>query len=122
MAGERHQDGKLLQRGGEAYRHYLETTSMVPFAAIVAGRTPGCRRSATGCRQIRDAPSGPDFGALPFTSLYLLEDERAAEIANRTMHGVMHIVAAIRPFRHLIVYPSMLREMGRMLSVGEWRP
>ena len=77
---------------------------------------------------LRDAPSGPDFGALPFTSLYLLEDEWAAEIANRTMHGVMHIgrvpdetggfrahmavyvkpngllgsvyMAAIRPFRH----------------------
>jgi hypothetical protein len=90
---------------------------------------------------LRDAPSGPDFDALPFTSLYLLEDEWAAEIANRTMHGVMHIgrvpdeiggfraqmavyvrpngllgsayMAAIRPFRHLIVYPSMLREMGR---------
>ena len=89
-----------------------------------------------------DAPSGPD--ALPFTSLYLLGDEWAAEIANRTMHGVMHIgwvpdgtggyrgqmavlvkpnglfgtayMAAIRPFRHLIVYPPMLREIER-----EWR-
>src|ERR1700722_18601021 len=40
---------------------------------------------------LREAPSGPDFDALPFTSLYLLEDEWAAEIANRTMHGVMHI-------------------------------
>ena len=38
MAGARHQDGKLLQRGGEAYRHYLETTSMLPFAAIISGR------------------------------------------------------------------------------------
>ena len=38
VAGARHQDGKLLQRGGEAYKHYLETTSMVPFAAIVSGR------------------------------------------------------------------------------------
>jgi hypothetical protein len=93
---------------------------------------------------LRDAPSGPDFDALPFTSLYLLEDEWAAEIANRTMHGVMHMgwvpdgaggyrgqmavlvnpngllgtgyMAAIRPFRHLIVYPPMLREIGR-----EWR-
>jgi hypothetical protein len=89
---------------------------------------------------LRDAPSGPDFDALPFTSLYLTDDEFAAEIANRTMHGVMHIgrvpaetggfrahmavyvkpngllgfayMAAIRPFRHLIVYPPMLREMG----------
>ena len=90
---------------------------------------------------LREAPSGPDFEALPFKSLYLLDDEFAAEIANRTMHGVMHIgrvpdgsggyraqmavlvkpngllgaayMAAIRPFRHLVVYPLMLRELER---------
>jgi uncharacterized protein DUF2867 len=93
---------------------------------------------------LRDAPSGPEFDALPFTSLYLLDDEWAAEIANRTMHGVMHIglvpdgtgrfraqmavlvkpngpfgtayMAVIRPFRHLIVYPAMMREVDR-----DWR-
>ena len=91
---------------------------------------------------LRDAPSGPDLHR--FTSLYLLEDEWAAEIANRTMHGVLHLgwvpdrsggyraqmavlvkpnglfgsayMAAIRPFRHLIVYPALLRTIGR-----EWR-
>ena len=85
---------------------------------------------------------GPEFDALPFTSLYLLDDEWAAEIANKTVHGVMHMgwvpdgnggyrgqmavlvkpngrfgrayMAAIRPFRHLIVYPPMLREIGRL--------
>ena len=90
---------------------------------------------------LRGASCGPDFRALPFTPLYLLHDEWAAEIANRTMHGVMHVgwvpdgtggyrgqmavlvkpngllgtgyMAAIRPFRHLIVYPPMLREIGR---------
>ena len=90
---------------------------------------------------LRDAPPGPDFDALPFTSLYLLEDEWAAEIANRTMHGVLHLgwvpdeaggyrgqmavlvkpngrfgsayMAAIRPFRHLIVYPPLMRVIGR---------
>jgi hypothetical protein len=90
---------------------------------------------------LRDAPPGPDFDALPFTPLYLLEDEWAAEIANRTMHGVMHLgwvpdqsggyrgqmavlvrpnglfgaayMAAIAPFRHLIVYPPAIREFGR---------
>jgi hypothetical protein len=90
---------------------------------------------------LRDAPSGPTFDALPFTSLYLLEDEWAAEIANGTMHGVMHIgrvphesggfrarmavlvkpngllghayMAAIMPFRHLIVYPPMMRDAER---------
>lgn len=90
---------------------------------------------------LRDAPTAPEFDALPFTSLYLLEDEWAAEIANQTMHGVMHIgrvpddtggfrarmavlvkpngllgnayMAAIRPFRHLIVYPPMMRDAER---------
>src|SRR4051794_18374229 len=37
------------------------------------------------------AAPGPEFGALPFTSLYELEDEFAAEVANGTMHGVMHL-------------------------------
>jgi len=90
---------------------------------------------------LRAAPSGPDFDALPFTSVYLLDDEWAAELANRTVHGVMHIgwvqdegggyrgemavyvkpngrlgtgyMAAIRPFRHRIVYPPIMREIGR---------
>jgi uncharacterized protein DUF2867 len=95
---------------------------------------------------LRDAPSGPDFEALPFTSLYLIDDEWAAEIANRTMHGVLHIgwvadqtggyrgqmavyakpnglfgtayMAAIRPFRHLIVYPQMMKQIGRNWRAG----
>lgn len=40
---------------------------------------------------LRAAPSGPEFATLPFASLYLLDDEWAAEVANATMHGVMHI-------------------------------
>jgi hypothetical protein len=87
-----------------------------------------------------DAP-GPSFEALPFTSLYMIENEFAAEIANRTMHGVMHLswiadetgayrgqmavlvkpngflgvmyMAAIRPFRYLIVYPAAMRQIER---------
>jgi hypothetical protein len=88
------------------------------------------------------AASGPDVrAALPFAPLYLLHDEWAAEIANRTMHGVMHVgwvpdatggyhgqmavlvkpngllgtvyMAVIRPFRYLIVYPQMTRELER---------
>jgi hypothetical protein len=89
---------------------------------------------------LRDAP-GPEFETLPFTSLYLTDDEFAAEIANRTMHGVLHLgwvpegtsgyrgqmavyvkpngllgnayMAAIKPFRHLVVYPQMLRGIER---------
>jgi hypothetical protein len=90
---------------------------------------------------LQDAAAGPAFDALPFTPLYLTGDEWAAEIANRTVHGVIHIgwvpdgsggysgqmailvkrngllgaayMAAIRPFRHLIVYPPMLRQIER---------
>jgi hypothetical protein len=40
----------------------------------------------------RAAPTGPEFDALPFRSLYLL-DEFAAEIAKRTVRGVMHIAS-----------------------------
>jgi hypothetical protein len=100
-------------------------------------------------QDLREAP-GPDFDTLPFTSLYLIDDEFAAEIANRTVHGVMHIrwvpdgtgryrgemavlvkpngllgtayMAAIRPFRHLIVYPPLIREIGRDWQRRECRP
>src|SRR4051794_23028776 len=108
--------------------------------AGVGSRVPTLRERLPA--DLREAP-GPDFDALPFTSLYLLEDEFAAETANQTMHGVMHVslvpdgtggyrgqmavlvkpngrfgeayMAAIRPFRHLIVYPPLLREVERKL-------
>jgi hypothetical protein len=91
---------------------------------------------------LREGSRGPDFSQLPFTSLYLLDDEWAAEVANKTVHGVMHLgwiededgsyhgqmsvyvkpnglfgrayMAAIKPFRHLIVYPPMLRQVERV--------
>ena len=91
---------------------------------------------------LADTAAGARFQSLPFTPLYLLDDEFAAEIANKTVHGVMHLgwvpdgaggyrgqmavlvkpnglmgsayMVAIRPFRHLIVYPPMLRGVGRM--------
>jgi hypothetical protein len=90
---------------------------------------------------LRDTSLGPEFDGLPFSALYLVDNEFAAEIANRTVHGVMHIgwvedepgsyhgqmavlvkpngrlgslyMAAIAPFRHLIVYPPMIRQIGR---------
>ena len=92
---------------------------------------------------LREVPV-PDADGLPFKPVYLLDDESAAEIANRTVHGVVHLgwvrdgsgshrgqlavlvkrngllgagyLAAIKPIRHLIVYPAMLRAIDR-----EWR-
>ena len=101
---------------------------------------------------LRETGRGPKFDGLPFTPLYLLENEWAAEIANRTMHGVLHLgwvpdgaggyrgqmavlvkrngllgtayMAAIRPFRHLLVYPQMLRDIDRQWQArtGEATP
>jgi Protein of unknown function (DUF2867) len=90
---------------------------------------------------LRGSAAGAAFGPLPFTPLYVTPDEWAAEIANRTLHGVLHLgwvpdesrgyrgqlailvkpngalghayMGAIRPFRHLIVYPPMLRAIER---------
>ena len=90
---------------------------------------------------LRKRPSGPDTATLPFTPLYMTDDEWAAEVANETMHGILHIggipdgsggftaqmavlvkpngffgnayMAAIAPFRHLIVYPRLMREAAQ---------
>lgn len=76
-----------------------------------------------------------------FTPLYRTDVESAAEISNRTVHGVMHLawvakgdglyqgqmgiyvkprgrfgavyMAVIAPFRHLIVYPALMRQIER---------
>jgi hypothetical protein len=93
---------------------------------------------------LRDAPR-PDFGALPFEALYITENELAAEVANRTVHGVLHLgwvedggayrgqmavlvkrngllgdayMAAIKPFRYTVVYPRMLRDFGTAWARG----
>ena len=84
--------------------------------------------------------AAPASDTLPFSSVYLLDDEWAAEIANRTVHGIVHVgwvadgtgyrgemaiyvkpngrfgkayMAAIMPFRHWVVYPPMLRDLAR---------
>lgn len=107
--------------------------------AGVGARVPSLRDRLEP--ELKSAPRGPAFSVLPFSSLYLLENEWASEIANRTMHGVLHAgavevadggfraqmavyvkpngifgtsyMAAIRPFRHLVVYPPMLRDGAR---------
>jgi Protein of unknown function (DUF2867) len=99
---------------------------------------------------LREAPRGEDAEQLPFDSLYLLDDEWAAEIANRTVHAVMHLgwvpdghggyrgqmavlvkpngllgnvyMATIKPFRHLLVYPQLLRDIERRWLDGEPAP
>lgn len=101
---------------------------------------------------LREAGRGPDFRGMPFHPLYLLRDEWAAEIANRTVHGVMHLgwvpdggggyrgqmavlvrpngllgaayMGAIKPFRHLVIYPAFVRqlEQGWRAAAPEAQP
>jgi len=99
---------------------------------------------------LRDVPPGPRVRGLPFTPLYLLPDEWAAETANRTMHGVLHLgwvpdgtggyrgqmavlvkpngllgtayMAAIKPFRHLIVYPVLIGEIQQAWQALDVNP
>jgi hypothetical protein len=83
-----------------------------------------------------------EFDSLLFTPLYLTDVEFAAEISNRTMHGVVHLawvdqgegryqgqmavyvkprgplgkgyMALIKPFRYWIVYPALMRQFERL--------
>jgi hypothetical protein len=106
--------------------------------AGLGSRVPTLRDRLPADLQSSPAPAQE---ALPFVPLYLLDDEYAAETANKTVHGVLHLgwvpdgaggyrgqmavlvkrnglfgaayMAAIAPFRHLIVYPRALREIER---------
>ncbi len=98
----------------------------------LAGRLPD---------DLRGTAAGMEFASLPFEPLYRTDTEFAAEISNRTVYGLMHLgwaeqgddryraqmavyvkprgifgkayMAAIKPFRHLIVYPALMRQIER---------
>ena len=139
-AGDETQSPSRLSRALFALRWKLgELFGLDRADEGVGSRVPTLRERLPA--DLREAPSGPEFDKLPFTSLYLLDDEWAAEVANRTVHGVMHMgwvpdgaggyrgqmavlvkpnglfgnayMVAIRPFRHLIVYPAMLKQIER---------
>ncbi|UNX56280.1 DUF2867 domain-containing protein [Georgenia sp. TF02-10] len=90
---------------------------------------------------LRDAPTGPKDPNIPFTPVYLLQNECVQELANKTVHDLLHLgwvatgngefelrmaalvkpngrfgrayMAAIKPIRYLIVYPLMTRRWER---------
>jgi hypothetical protein len=90
---------------------------------------------------LRDTKANLDSDSLPFVPIYRTEREAAAELSNRTVHGVVHLawaeqdegryqgqmavyvkprgrfgqayMALIKPFRYLIVYPALMRQFGR---------
>ena len=132
--------------GPDDFRYLVEGMAAGdPLGALLGWDDPVVGAPTLRDRLPADLRGGPSFERAPFTPLYLTDDEWAAEIVNRTVHGVMHIgwvrddelgayrgemavyvkpngrlghayMAAIRPFRHLVVYPPLLRNIER-----EWR-
>jgi len=98
---------------------------------------------------LRDTAMDLDFGSLPFVPLYRTDVEFAAELSNRTVHAVMHLawveqgedryrgqlavyvkprgafgkgyMALIKPFRHWIVYPALLKQTERTWQARQAR-
>jgi hypothetical protein len=92
-------------------------------------------------QELRGTVAGMEFERLPFTPVYRTDSEFAAEISNKTVHGVLHLawveladggfqgqmavyvkprgalgkayMELIKPFRHAIVYPALMRQIER---------
>jgi hypothetical protein len=90
---------------------------------------------------LRGSVAGSDLHPARFTPLYCTDVEWAGEISNRTVHAIMHLawvdrgggryegqmgvyvkprgafgeayMALIAPFRHRVVYPTLMREIRR---------
>ena len=104
---------------------------------------PGTTETSIGQRlpdDLRGTAAEVRFKNLPFRPIYLTHDEFAAEVSNKTVHGVMHLgwlaradgtyhgqmavyvkprgmfgsayMAFIRPFRYLVVYPALERQLA----------
>jgi hypothetical protein len=141
-AGDESQSPSRAARALWAIRWKLgELLGLDDDASGVGSRVPSLRDRLP--EDLRET-NGPRFESLPFEPLYALDDEFAAEVANRTVHGVMHLgwvqqddgtyrgqmavlvkpngvlgrtyMAAIKPFRYAIVYPAMLRQVA-----SRWR-
>ncbi len=96
---------------------------------------------------LANGPTGPQIQDKPFTPVYVTDREWVAEIANQTCHALLHIgwvqdegdqwhaqmavlvkpngrfgrayMAFIKPFRYLIVYPAMIRNLDRQWARKE---
>jgi hypothetical protein len=105
----------------------------------VGGRVRSLRERLPA--DLRQAPAGRNDPNIPFTPVYELHNECAQELANKTVHDILHLgwvptgngeyelrmaalvkpnglfgriyMAAIKPFRYLIVYPALTRRWER---------
>lgn len=137
-----------------------EDESGIVYRALFAirwwiGRRMGWDRADTGLgarvstirdrlpHDLAEGPRGPDFATEPsFSAVYQTEREYVAELANRTVHALMHIgwvpdpaqgthhavmtslvrpnglvgrayMTALKPIRRTLVYPSLVRSVGK---------
>ena len=135
-AGDTSDNPSLIARTLFAIRWKLGSCS--DGTARTPASAPEYPPCATGCRPICAMPRPDRSSTLPFRSVYLTNDEWAAELANRTVHAVMHMswvpddaggyrgqmavlvkpngllgrlyMAGIAPFRRLLVYPPLMRD------------
>lgn len=117
-----------------------------PVAGREAGRLPIPGTAETSLRDrlpadLRGTGAEQTFSSLPFIPLYRTDREAAAEISNKTVHGVAHLswvergdgryegrmavyvkprgafgrayMALIKPFRYWVVYPALMGSMER---------
>ncbi|MFE0422629.1 DUF2867 domain-containing protein [Streptomyces sp. NPDC058953] len=93
-------------------------------------------------QDLLDGRRGPDLKVVPFYSVYQTDTEWVAELANKTVHCLLHMgwvkdeegdgyhaqmaalvkpngtfgktyMAAIKPIRRTLVYPQLIRSIGR---------
>lgn len=118
----------------------VDTAAHAPSNLLIPG-TDELSLAARLPDDLRGSVDGIDFRGLPFEPVFRTEDEFAAELSNATVHALLHLVwvplgngrfrgqmgvyvkprgrfgraymAFIKPFRYAIVYPALMRGIGR---------
>jgi Protein of unknown function (DUF2867) len=113
-------------------------------SSAVGSRVPSLRERLPA--DLASLPTGPRLEHLAFSPVYLTDNEWVAELANLTVHEVLHLgwvpneaggyrgqlavlvkpngllgaayLTALSPFRHLIVYTALIKAIGQSWRTG----
>lgn len=124
--------GELLHLDDPSKQHRIPGSTETSLAA----RVPGPLQGSAGDTALNEV-----FRVAGLVPLYRTDDEWAGEISNSTVHGVLHLawveegggrhsaqlaiyikprgtlgrayMMLIQPFRHVIVYPALMRQIER---------